>query len=63
MSDLFILKVMSHFTLHLPLGFVLLHITMMMINWSKKWFDFAKIKFRSNDNIEWCATWIEIKLN
>jgi hypothetical protein len=60
MNDVCILKVMSHFTLHLPLGFVLLHTTMMMINWWKKWIDFVKIKFYSNNNIEWRATWIEL---
>jgi len=63
MSDVFIRKVMSHFSLHLPLSFVLLHTSMTVINWWKKWIDFVKIKFHSNDNIEWCATWIEFKFN
>ncbi len=32
----------------------------MMINWWKKWIDFVKIKFHSNENIEWHCIQLEV---
>ncbi len=41
-----------------------LHTTMhslpMMINWWKTWIDFVKIKFHSNENIEWHCIQLEV---
>jgi len=38
---------------------------LLTINWWKKWIDFVKIKFYSNENIEWHshAIWIELNSN
>jgi hypothetical protein len=46
------------------LGSMLLCIYQWWINnWCQKWIDFVKIKFHSNDNIEWPCVQIELNSN